>query len=152
MDATTRVRVVKGPRKLVKETTGDSTNTKRDCLAGGIMRTPEGKVKDKVKEFLHSRKVQSLTHPIEGAVGFYWMPVVGGMGSPFLDFVICYRGQFFGVETKATGVPTPRQKLIGKMVWQGYGIYEWGDDISLIPALTEWFDAWDTHPISGPPR
>ena len=86
------------------------------------MRTPEGKVKDKVKEFLHSRKVQSLTHPIEDAVGFYWMPVVGGMGSPFLDIVGCYKGKFFAIETKAFGQqPTSRQRVIFSLVEKAGG-------------------------------
>ena len=93
------------------------------------MRTPEGKVKDKVKEFLHSRKVQSLTHPIKDAVGFYWMPVVSGMGSPFLDFVICYRGHFIAFETKAPGkFPTKRQDLIMDMIEAADGWVMWGDD------------------------
>jgi hypothetical protein len=34
------------------------------------------------------------------------------MGSPALDYIICYRGKYISVETKAgAGVFTPRQKL-----------------------------------------
>jgi len=107
------------------------------------MRTPEGKVKDKVKEFLHSRKVQSLTHPIEGAVGFYWMPVVGGMGSPFLDFVICYKGRFIAVEAKGPDLrPTPRQYLIADMVEQGGGAALWGCE-DVVAYIKIEFDAID---------
>lgn len=86
------------------------------------MKTEESKVKDKVKEFLHSRKVQSLTHPIPDAVGFYWMPVPSGRGAPFLDFVGCYKGKFFAIETKVFGKqPTPRQRLIIEQVIRAGG-------------------------------
>jgi hypothetical protein len=62
------------------------------------MATPEGKVKNAVKKALK----------IHGA--YYHMPVQNGMGSPTLDFVGCYRGKFFAIETKAPGgKPTPRQ-------------------------------------------
>lgn len=63
--------------------------------------TPEGRVKEAVKRVLKAR----------GA--YYYMPVSNGMGrvgAP--DFICCYRGQFFGVETKAPGregTATPNQ-------------------------------------------
>lgn len=62
--------------------------------------TPEGKVKDKVKELLKEH-------------GAYWhMPVQNGMGAPTLDIIGCHHGFFFAVETKAPGKkPTPRQNL-----------------------------------------
>lgn len=64
------------------------------------MSTPEGKVKDKVKEILREFDV-------------YWhCPVQNGMGAPGLDFWCCYRGIFFAIETKAPGkTPTPRQLI-----------------------------------------
>lgn len=64
------------------------------------MATPEGKVKVKVKELLK-------------AYGAYWhCPVQNGMGSPGLDFWVCHKGRFCGIETKAPGkTPTPRQLL-----------------------------------------
>jgi hypothetical protein len=110
------------------------------------MRTPEGKVKDKVKEFLHSRRVQSLTHPIYEAMGFYWMPVVSGMGAPFLDFVICYRGRFIAVETKkddATNL-TARQHMICARVQDGGGRAVWGGE-SVIAQLDYIFDGIDSY-------
>jgi hypothetical protein len=41
---------------------------------------------------------------------FYDMPVPAGYGRPTLDFIGCYGGHYFAVETKAKGKkPTPRQ-------------------------------------------
>lgn len=48
---------------------------------------------------------------VEGV--FYTMPVPSGFGESTLDYLGCYRGRFFAVETKALGKkPTPRQQLI----------------------------------------
>lgn len=60
--------------------------------------TPEGKVKVKVKALLKH-------------YGAYWhCPVQNGMGAPSLDFIGCYYGRYFGIETKAgSKQPTPRQ-------------------------------------------
>lgn len=108
------------------------------------MRTPEGKVKDAVKKFLHSRKVQSLTHPIEGAVGFYWMPVPSGMGSSFLDFVIVYRGFFIAFETKSPGgKPTARQRLIMEMLEQAGAWGAWGCDVERLEHIFNELDRDD---------
>lgn len=75
------------------------------------MSTPEGKVKDKVKALLK-------------AYGAYWhCPVQNGMGSPGLDFWICHRGKFLGIETKAPGKkPTPRQELTMRHVQEAGGL------------------------------
>ena len=75
------------------------------------MPTPEGKVKERVRETLKRRQA-------------YWhMPVQNGMGKPALDFHVCVPieitpemvgqvvGLYVGVETKAEGKkPTPRQR------------------------------------------
>ena len=56
------------------------------------MLTPERKVKDKVKKVLKEL----------GA--YYAMPATGGYGSSGVpDFLVCYRGRFFGLECKANG-------------------------------------------------
>lgn len=46
--------------------------------------------------------------------GAYWhMPVQTGYGAPALDFHVCYRGHYLGIETKATGKKlTKRQAFI----------------------------------------
>ena len=67
--------------------------------------TPEGKVKEAVKKLLSASDV-------------YWhCPVQNGMGSPSLDFICCYKGMYFAIETKAHGkLPTVRQlDTIGKI-------------------------------------
>ena len=59
------------------------------------MLTPERKVKDKVKKILKE-------------IGAYYaMPATGGYGSSGVpDFLVCYRGRFFGLECKANGGKT----------------------------------------------
>lgn len=68
--------------------------------------TPEGKVKKAVKKALLAHGVVPFSDVISGAAtsyeGFYYMPVAG----PFAvhgvhDFVGCWRGVFFSLETKA---------------------------------------------------
>jgi hypothetical protein len=115
------------------------------------MITREGKVKNRVKAFLHSRRVQSLVDPIENAAGFYWMPVVGVFGAPFVDFMICYRGAFIAVETKATGREkeyTRRQEIILRMVLEGGGRITKGDAETVIPELTTMFNCIDAYVIT----
>ena len=54
------------------------------------MTTPEGAVKKQVKAILQNVKA------------YYTMPVTGGFGNARVpDFVVCYRGRFIGIETKA---------------------------------------------------
>ena len=54
--------------------------------------TPEGKVKAKVKKVLKEL----------GA--YYSMPIGGGFGNAGVpDFLICYKGRFIAIETKAKG-------------------------------------------------
>lgn len=67
-----------------------------------MMATPEGKVKAAVNRVLARYK------------GVYrFMPVPFGMGASSLDYLICVRGRFLAIETKAPGAkPTDRQKMI----------------------------------------
>lgn len=54
--------------------------------------TPEAKVKAKVK-----KKLKDI-----GA--YYAMPVTGGYGNSGVpDFLVCYKGMFYGIECKAGG-------------------------------------------------
>ena len=62
------------------------------------MKTTEAKLKDDVRLYLTK-------------IGAYWfMPVQTGYGQSTVDFLVCYKGRFYGIETKVRGrAPTPRQ-------------------------------------------
>jgi hypothetical protein len=85
-------------------------DTRERILGRGRM-TPEGKIKAKVKALLQK-------------YGAYWhMPVQNGMGAPALDFHVCHRGKYFGIETKADGKAlTPRQAMTKREIEQAGGI------------------------------
>lgn len=54
------------------------------------MRTPEGRVKDKITKLLKSHNV------------YYFFPVTGGYGvSGIPDIVCCHNGRFIAIECKA---------------------------------------------------
>jgi hypothetical protein len=60
--------------------------------------TPEGRVKSAVDKV------------ITGAGAYKHKPVGNGMGAPALDYHVCHRGIYAGIETKARDKkPTPRQ-------------------------------------------
>lgn len=60
------------------------------------MATPEGKVKDKIRAFLKSRRA------------YYHFTANNGMGrSGAFDVSVCYRGYFIGVEAKADASKKP---------------------------------------------
>ena len=66
-----------------------------------MARTPEGKVKDRIRALLIKNNV------------LYFMPVQNGYGAPALDFIICAGGRYAQIETKAgEGVMTPRQAAV----------------------------------------
>jgi hypothetical protein len=69
------------------------------------MSTPEGLVKQKIKEYL-----------IEiGA--YFFMPVQYGYGAKAIDFLCCLNGDFIGIEAKAPGKEaTPLQKHCMKQI------------------------------------
>jgi hypothetical protein len=75
------------------------------------MSTPEGKVKDRIRSLLKQ-------------YGAYWhMPVQNGLGKPALDFHVCHRGRYGGVEAKAPGKkPTPRQLETAKDIEAAGGV------------------------------
>lgn len=63
--------------------------------------TPEGRVKAKIKDVLNERK----------PLLWYYMPVPNGYGIQTIDFIGCFRGDFFAIEAKAPGEePTQRQE------------------------------------------
>lgn len=70
------------------------------------MPTPEGRVKAKVNRLL------------DKYAGLYrHMPVPYGYGASTLDYLICFRGKFIAIETKAPGKkPTDRQRMIADKI------------------------------------
>ena len=90
--------------------------------------TPEGKVKKAVKKLLDAYK------------GVYrFCPVQAGFGEMTLDFLCCFNGRFFAVETKAAGKHlTLRQEgTVEKMLNAGAKVFIVDGDIS---ELKEWLD------------
>lgn len=85
--------------------------------------TPEGKVK---------KTVSTLLKSVEGL--FYTMPVPSGFGESTLDYIGCYRGKYFAVETKAPGKkPTDRQEaIINKMRKAGGAVFVIDGDLTEI--------------------
>lgn len=89
--------------------------------------TPEGKVKAAVKKFL---KVHGV---------WYFMPI----GGPFTthgipDFICCWNGRFFAIETKAPGrreQTTPNQDRRIAEIHQAGGAVVVIDDVSQIASL-----------------
>lgn len=70
--------------------------------------TPEGKVKQDIEKqlfiwgFIKAGTKTSVWPPLP--VGWYYMPVQTGYGiNGIPDFICCYAGAFFGIETKAPG-------------------------------------------------
>src|SRR5712664_512782 len=59
--------------------------------------TPEGRVKAKVKKALDTL----------GTDVWRFMPVQTGFGSPALDYLLCIKGRFVAIETKAPGKKLP---------------------------------------------
>lgn len=66
--------------------------------------TPEGRVKARVKRLLKKHNC------------YFFMPVQMGYGAPTLDFLVCHRGKFIGIETKATSKQdmTKRQAVVAE--------------------------------------
>jgi hypothetical protein len=90
--------------------------------------TPEGKVKQAVKKYL----------TVIGA--YYYMPMSNGMGrvgAP--DFLVCWKGKYIGIETKAPGKrnnTTPNQDRELAAIRAAGGVAIVIDDVS---QLTEVF-------------
>jgi hypothetical protein len=98
--------------------------------------TPEGKVKKMIDNQLL-------------AVGAYkHKPVQNGMGEPALDYHVCHRGFYVGIEAKAPdGFATPRQiRTMQKIEAAGGSVFlvigTEGDDMAQLIG-------WLMHPVPG---
>lgn len=90
--------------------------------------TPEGKVKKTVSALL--KATPDL---------YYFMPVPSGYGESSLDYLGCYRGKWFAVETKAPGKkPTDRQNMIIERIKKAGGaVFVIDGDVT---ELKKWID------------
>lgn len=89
--------------------------------------TPEGRVKNKVKDVLKRY----------GA--YYHMPVQNGMGAPSLDFVGCIHGFYFAIETKAEDKQmTARQESTAEQIRKAGGIVFLVNEVEGLDELTWW--------------
>lgn len=58
------------------------------------------------------------------SIGAWWyMPVTMGYGATTIDFLVCHKGRFYGVETKREGVKTvtPRQSCCMREIAEAGG-------------------------------
>jgi len=92
------------------------------------MKTPENRVKDKVRAYLKQK----------GAYQF--SPVQMGLGASTLDILCCVKGKFVGIEVKAEGKKlTARQSLTMGEIFAAGGIAIWGDSAEkIINALMDY--------------
>ena len=92
-----------------------------------MARTPERVVKDKVRKLLDELGC------------YYVMPVTGGYGTQGApDFLVCHRGRFIGIETKAgKGRTTTLQELNLKRIREagGVAVVVYEDDIDMLRKL-----------------
>jgi hypothetical protein len=111
-------------------------------------KTPEGLVKKAVKERLteyglvHLTKVDDKAESIDG---FFFMPVAGPYSVHGIhDFVGCWHGMFFSIETKAPDNPedhTAAQERFHTAVNKCGGISFTGvRDASAVDKLAEWIN------------
>lgn len=93
-------------------------------------KTPEGVVKDVVRDVLDAH------------AAYTFMPVQMGYGQATLDFIGCYQGRFFAIETKAAmkKQPTTRQRqCIADIHAAGGAVFVIrGVDASDIEPLLQW--------------
>lgn len=108
-----------------------------------MAKTPEGTVKDKVKKVLDRYKPDL----------FYEMPVVSMYGRRSIDFICCYDGRYFIIETKRRGErPTPDQDERIRNVQNAHGTALVIDD-DTVHVLEMWLRGEEVvhyHPL--PPK
>jgi hypothetical protein len=84
--------------------------------------TPEGKVKEEIKQVLEAAKITAASGTSAG-MGWYFMPVPTGYGVRGIpDFIGHYQGAFFAIEAKVpNGKPKPWQDRQLKLIKDGGG-------------------------------
>ena len=95
--------------------------------------TPEGKVKELVKELLKR----------QGA--WYFLPVSLGLGAHGIpDFIGCYKGRTFGIETKAPGKkPTALQLRQKGLIETAGGAWFLVDGEDSLQRVQQWMEGFN---------
>ena len=116
-----------------------------------MAQTPEGKVKDRVRDLLNDYGVftaqqalkifDSIPNRTRPIAGYFHCPVVNGMGEPTLDFIGCYLGRFFAIETKAHNKQmTDRQELTATAMREAGGAVFLINDETGVEPLKQWLE------------
>jgi hypothetical protein len=110
-----------------------------------VATTPEGKVKAKVNAAL-----KALRHDC-----YRFMPVQSGYGAQTLDYLLCIKGNFVAIETKAPGKKlTPLQEGTKAAIEQAGGfVFVVYDDLTLTHAMDQikgLCDDTDPNSVYGP--
>jgi hypothetical protein len=115
-----------------------------------MAQTPEGKVKDRVRKLLNfhgvftiqqAQKILDDETSIAVIEGYFHCPVVNGMGEPTLDFIGCYLGRFFAIETKAHNKQmTDRQELTATVMREAGGVVFLINDETGVEPLKHWLE------------
>lgn len=95
-----------------------------------MAKTPEGKVKDDVRKALAENHVHPFMEVAmkrhDTVYGAYYMPVAGPMTTHGIhDFVGCWHGLFFSIETKSPDNPkdeTPHQGMFREAFCKAGGV------------------------------
>lgn len=96
-----------------------------------MSKTPEGSVKDEIKQLLESR----------GAELYYFMPVQQGYGRRGLDFYVCYKGMFIAIECKRLGGRAKRfQEDLVETVRDAHGHALIADCVADVENLLDFID------------
>lgn len=89
--------------------------------------TPEGRVKQAVKQYLKRRGI------------WFYMPIQNGMGQVGIpDFICCWNGRFLAVETKAPGKlnnTTPNQERVIKEIRGAAGYAFVVDSVAMLDEM-----------------
>jgi hypothetical protein len=80
------------------------------------------------------------------------MPVPNGYGKPSLDFIGCYRGHFYAIETKTAGKhATARQNVTAQeMIAAGAAVFFIeGEDSPVFSCLERWLFLYADTELNG---
>ena len=66
---------------------------------------------------------EALKKYLKSIGAYYFMPVQMGYGAASIDFFVCHKGLFYGIETKRPGVkfPTGRQEVVMNAIMAARG-------------------------------